>query len=81
MRSSCIMCLCMLSHVRLCDPMDCALLGASVHGIFQARILAWLPLPIPGDLPNSGIEAMSPGSPVFAGGFLPLSHLGSLYHS
>ena len=25
----------------LCDPMDCSLLGFSVHGIFQARILEW----------------------------------------
>ena len=28
-------------HVRLCDPMDCSLLGSSVHGILQARILEW----------------------------------------
>ena len=27
-----------LSHVRLCDPMDCSPPGSSVHGIFQARI-------------------------------------------
>ena len=26
----------------LCDPMDCSLLGFSVHGIFQARILEWV---------------------------------------
>ena len=25
----------------LSDPMDCSLLGSSVHGIFQARILEW----------------------------------------
>ena len=25
----------------LCDPMDCSLLGSSVHGIFQARVLEW----------------------------------------
>ena len=25
----------------LCDPVDCNLLGLSVHGIFQARILEW----------------------------------------
>ena len=31
-----------LSHVRLCDPMDCSLLGSSVHGIFQVRILEWI---------------------------------------
>ena len=23
----------------LCDPMECSLLGSSVHGIFQARVL------------------------------------------
>ena len=26
----------------LCDPMDCSLLGSSVHGISQARILEWV---------------------------------------
>ena len=25
----------------LCDPMDCSLLGCSVHGNFQARVLEW----------------------------------------
>ena len=28
-----------------------------------------LPFPAPGDLPNPGIEPVSPGSPVLAGGF------------
>ena len=31
-----------LSLVRLCDPMDCSLLGPSVPGILQARILEWV---------------------------------------
>ena len=26
----------------LCDPMDCSSPGFSVHGILQARILAWV---------------------------------------
>ena len=26
----------------LCDPMDCSLLGPSVHGIFQAKVLEWV---------------------------------------
>ena len=30
------------SHVWLCDPMDCSLLGFSVHRILQARILQWV---------------------------------------
>ena len=32
----------LLSRVRLCDPVDCNLLGFSVHGILQARILEWI---------------------------------------
>ena len=35
----------MLSHfssVRLCGPIDCSLLGSSVHGILQARKLKWV---------------------------------------
>ena len=31
-----------LSHVWLCDPLDCSLSGSSVHGILQARILEWI---------------------------------------
>ena len=27
------------------NPMDCSLPGSSVHGIFQARVLEWVPLP------------------------------------
>ena len=26
----------------LCDPVDCSLLGFSIHGIFQARELEWI---------------------------------------
>ena len=48
------------SCLTLCDPMDCSLIGSSVHGIFQARILEWVPFPSPGHLPDPGIE---PGSP------------------
>ena len=29
------------SCLTLNDPMDCSLLGSSVHGIFQARVLEW----------------------------------------
>ena len=54
------------SRPTLCDPMDCSLPSSSVRGIFQARILMWIAIPSPGDLPDSGIE---PTSPVWAGGF------------
>ena len=30
------------SCLTLSDPMDCSLLGSSVHGIFQAKALEWL---------------------------------------
>ena len=30
------------SCLTLCDPMGCSPPGSSVHGIFQARVLAWL---------------------------------------
>ena len=36
---------CVLSHVRLCDPMDCSNPGSSVHGISQERILEWVAIP------------------------------------
>ena len=29
------------SCLTLSDPMDCSLPGSSIHGIFQARVLAW----------------------------------------
>ena len=32
-----------------CDPMDCHLLGSSVHGIFQARMLEWVSTPFSRD--------------------------------
>ena len=48
------------SCVTLCHPMDCDLPGSSVQGIFQERILKWLPFPFPGDLPYSQIKNRSP---------------------
>ena len=30
------------SCLALCNAMDCSLMGSSVHGIFQARILEWV---------------------------------------
>ena len=34
--------------------------SSSIHGILQARILEWVALLSPGDLPNSGIKPSSP---------------------
>ena len=33
----------------LSDPMDCSLPGSSVRGIFQARVLEWGAIALPGD--------------------------------
>ena len=38
----CCYCLVAKSCPTLCKPMDCSLPGSSVHGISQARILAWV---------------------------------------
>ena len=38
----------------LCDPMDCSLLGSSIHGIFQATVLEW------GAIAFSNMQLISP---------------------
>ena len=55
-----MLCLVAQLYLTLCDPMDCNLPGASVHGILQARILERVAMPPPGDLPNLGIKPRSP---------------------
>ena len=49
------LCLVTQLYPTLCDPMDCSLPGPSVHGILQARILEWIAISSPGDLPNPGL--------------------------
>ena len=49
-------------------PTDCSPPGSSVRGILQARILEWVAISSPGDLPNPGIE---PGSPTLQADSLP----------
>ena len=45
-------CMCMLSHVWLCNPTDCNLPGFSVHGILQASILEWVDITFAGQGSN-----------------------------
>ena len=45
------------------------------HSIFQPRILEWVPFPIPGDLPDPGIEHESLVSPALARGFVTTAPL------
>ena len=47
--------------------MDYSPPGSSVHDILQAKILEWLPCPLPGDLSDPGIKPRSYLSPTLAG--------------
>ena len=62
-------CACMLSHVRLCNPMDCSPPGSSVHGISQAGTLEWVAISSSEDPAIPGIEPTSPVPPALAGEF------------
>ena len=55
----------------LCDCMDYSPPGSSVHGILQAGILEWVAMPSSRNLPDLGIE---PVSPVLQADSLPQSH-------
>ena len=62
------------SYPTLSDLMDGSLPVSSIHGIFQARVLKWLPWPSPGDLSDPGIE---PVAPALQADSLLMSHQGS----
>ena len=53
----------------LFGPVDCSPPGSPVHGILQPRILEWVAMPSPGDLPDPEMEPTSPVSPALAGRF------------
>ena len=61
------------SCLTLCDPMDSSPPVSSVHGVFQARILGWVAIHPPGDLPDPGME---PGPPALQADSLPSEPLG-----
>ena len=78
------MCTCMLSSVRLCDPMNCCPPGSSVRGILQAKILEWVAInPLQGIFLTQGSFWLKiflthvPVSPVLQADPLPLNHQGS----
>ena len=52
--------------------------GSSVHGILQARILEWVAMPSSKDLPNPGIEPVSPAGKMDS---YALRHLANPYVS
>ena len=59
-------------------PMHCSPPGPSVHEILQARTLEWVAVPSSRDLPDPGIEPMTPVAPALQADSLPLTHQGSL---
>ena len=68
----------LLSHVQLCDTMDCSLPDSSVHDISQTRTLEWVAIFYSRDLPKQGIKLTSLAAPALAGeNYLPLCHVGS----
>ena len=64
-----------LSRVQLiATPLDCYPPDSSVQGFFRQEYWRRLPLPSPGDLPDPGIQSMSPALQVI---LYQLSHQGS----
>ena len=72
---------CMLSHssgVKLfATPWTGAHQGLLSMGFSRQEYWSGLPCPPPGDLPDLGIEPMSPVAPALQVDSLPLSHWGS----
>ena len=58
------------SRVRLCDHMDCSQAPLSTGFPRQEYWSGW-PFPSPGDLPDPGIEPLTPVSPTWQVGSLP----------
>ena len=58
----------------LCDPMTAAHQSPLSMGFSPQENWSGLPLPPPQDLPDPGIELVSPVSPALQVGSLPLSH-------
>ena len=65
----------MLLCPTLCDPMDCSPPGSSVHGILQARILAWVAMPSSSGPSPPRERTRISCLPHWQADALPLSHL------
>ena len=61
--------MCVLSNVQLFVNLWTVVWpGSSVHETLQARILEWVVISSSRDLPNPGVELVSPASPALVGG-------------
>ena len=65
------MCVCSVakSYLTLCDPLGLSPEVPLFMRFSRQEYWSEVPFPSPGDLPDSGIEAMSPVSPALAGQF------------
>ena len=70
---------CAQSRPALWDPMSWSPPGSSVLGISQQGFWSGLPVPPLGDLPDPGIDPLSPTSPALQVGSLLLCHCGVQY--
>ena len=70
----CVRVLSCFSRVRLFATLWTAACQAPLPGILQGRILEWVAMLLPGDLPNLGIELRSPTVPALQADLSPLSH-------
>ena len=61
----------------LCNPVVCSPPVSSVHGILQARVLEWVAIPPPEDLPYPVFKPVSPASLALQADSLPLSLQGT----
>ena len=59
--------------------MDCSSPDSSVHETSRQEYWSGLPFPLPGDLPNPGIEPAFLVSPALAGGFFTTDPSENLY--
>ena len=62
-------CVCVLSHAGLYDPMDYGCQALLSMEFPRQEYWSGLPFPLLGDLPNLVMEPTSPGSPALAGRF------------
>ena len=62
----------------LCDPMDCSPTGSSSLEFSMQEYRSGLPFPPPGDLPDPGIQHISPVCPALQADSLPTEPSGKV---
>ena len=61
MNMTCALCLVAQLRPALCNPMDCSLPGYCLHGIFQAKVVEWVTIPLlQGIFPTQGLNPSLP---------------------